>query len=119
MNSFETEEKTDYQIKTGSAAERIYEAVKTIPRGKVATYGQIAAIAGNPLMARVVGNALHRNPDPDGIPCYRVVNHEGCLSGHFAFGGADEQRRRLEADGIEVINNQVDLTRYGWDDGAD
>ena len=65
-------------------------------------------------MARAVGNALHKNPDPEKIPCYRVVNAKGELSGAFAFGGADEQAKRLEADGIEVINGRVDLGKYGW-----
>lgn len=59
--------------------ERIYEVVKKIPRGRVASYGQIAALAGNPRWARVVGYALHVNPDPETIPCYRVVNREGRL----------------------------------------
>ena len=63
---------------------------------------------------RAVGNALHKNPDPEKIPCYRVVNAKGELSGAFAFGGADEQAKRLEADGIEVINGRVDLRKYGW-----
>lgn len=65
-------------------------------------------------MARAVGNALHKNPDPEKIPCYRVVNAKGELSGAFAFGGADEQAKRLEADGIEVINGRVDLGKYHW-----
>lgn len=81
--------------------EKIYEAVKKIPRGKVATYKQVAAIAGNPNWARVVGNALHNNPDPDNIPCYRVVNSKGCTAKAFRFGGEDVQRRKLEEDGIE------------------
>ncbi len=101
--------------KAGSAAMRIYEAVKKIPRGKVATYGQVAGLAGNPKMARAVGNALHRNPDPDTIPCYRVVNSKGELSGEFAFGGPGAQARLLQADGIEVIDGKVDLKKYGAD----
>ena len=92
---------------------QIYEAVKQIPRGKVATYAQVAAMAGNPKMCRAVGNALHKNPDPDNIPCYRVVNAKGELAGAFAFGGADVQANLLRADGIEVIDNKVDLTKYG------
>ena len=64
-------------------------------------------------MARAVGNALHKNPDPEHIPCYRVVNSKGELSGAFAFGGADEQANRLREDGIEVIHNRVDLVKYG------
>ena len=96
-----------------SPTKRIYEAVKRIPKGCVATYGQVAAMAGEPKMARAVGNALHKNPDPEHIPCYRVVNSKGELSGAFAFGGADEQANRLRADGIAVINNRVDLVKYG------
>ena len=102
-----------YDLVTDNPTKRIYEAVKKIPRGKVATYGQVAAMAGNPRMSRAVGNALHKNPDPDGIPCYRVVNAKGELAGAFAFGGADVQANLLRADGIEVIDNKVDLIKYG------
>lgn len=102
-----------YDLVTDSPTKRIYEAVKRIPKGCVATYGQVAAMAGEPKMARAVGNALHKNPDPEHIPCYRVVNSKGELSGAFAFGGADEQANRLRADGIAVINNRVDLVKYG------
>ena len=102
-----------YDLVSDNPTKRIYEAVKKIPRGKVATYGQVAAMAGNPKMSRAVGNALHKNPDPDGIPCYRVVNSKGELAGAFAFGGADVQANLLRADGIEVIDNKVDLTKYG------
>ena len=64
---------------------RIYDAVRLIPLGKVATYGQIAAMAGNGNAARVVGNALHVNPSPGEIPCHRVVNARGRLAPGFAF----------------------------------
>ena len=103
-----------YDLVTASPTKRIYEAVQKIPKGTVATYGQIAELAGDKKMARAVGNALHKNPDPEKIPCYRVVNAKGELSGAFAFGGADEQAKRLEADGIEVINGRVDLGKYRW-----
>ena len=102
-----------YDLVTDNPTKRIYEAVKKIPRGKVATYAQVAAMAGNPKMCRAVGNALHKNPDPDGTPCYRVVNAKGELAGAFAFGGPDVQANLLRADGIEVINNKVDLAKYG------
>jgi len=102
-----------YDLVTDNPTKRIYEAVKKIPRGKVATYAQVAAMAGNPKMCRAVGNALHKNPDPDNIPCYRVVNAKGELAGAFAFGGADVQANLLRADGIEVIDNKVDLIKYG------
>lgn len=98
-----------YDIVTDSPAKRIYEAVKKIPKGKVATYGQVALLAGNSRMCRAVGNALHHNPDPDNIPCYRVVNAKGELAGEFAFGGSGVQRKLLEADGITFIGDRVDL----------
>ena len=98
-----------------SPTTRIYEAVKKIPRGYVATYADVAAMAGNPKMCRAVGNALHKNPKPDEIPCYRVVNSKGYLSGEFAFGGPGAQQRLLEADGIEVVNSRVDLGKYRID----
>lgn len=110
-----------YDLVTDSPTRRIYEAVCRIPVGRVATYGQIAAMAGNPRMCRAVGNALHKNPDPEHIPCFRVVNSKGELSGAFAFGGADEQKNRLEAEGIEVDNGKVDLSRFqmSWEMGKE
>lgn len=101
-----------YDLVTDSPTKRIYEAVKKIPKGKVATYGKVAELAGDKKMARAVGNALHKNPDPENIPCYRVVNSKGELAGEFAFGGEGAQARLLEADGIEVINGRVDLKKY-------
>ncbi len=97
-----------------SVFSRIYAVVRKIPRGKVATYGQIAALAGNPRWARVVGYALHVNPDPDSIPCYRVVNRNGYVSKAFVFGGENVQISLLEADGIRVSDGQVDLAKYLW-----
>jgi O-6-methylguanine DNA methyltransferase len=102
-----------YDLVTDSPTRRIYEAVQKIPKGKVATYGQVAALAGDRKMARAVGNALHKNPHPDQIPCYRVVNAKGELAGAFAFGGAGAQEALLKADGIEVVNGKVDLEKYG------
>lgn len=105
-----------YEMVTDSPSKRIYEAVKKIPKGHVATYGQIAELAGDKNMARAVGNALHKNPDPENIPCFRVVNAKGELSGAFAFGGAGEQEKRLKEDGVEVVNGKVDLSKYGMDE---
>lgn len=102
-----------YDIITDSPTKRIYEAVKKIPKGHVATYGRIAEMAGEPKMARAVGNALHKNPDPENIPCFRVVNSKGELSGVFAFGGENEQAKRLMEDGVEVVEGKVDLEKYG------
>lgn len=102
-----------YDLVTDSPTKRIYEAVKNIPKGKVATYGQVAAMAGNERMARAVGNVLHKNPDPDTIPCYRVVNAKGELAKAFVFGGINVQAAMLEQDGIEVVDGKVDLKKYG------
>lgn len=102
-----------YDMISYNPTERIYEAVRSIPKGHVATYGQIACMAGNPRMSRAVGNALHKNPDPEGTPCFRVVNSKGELSGKFAFGGKERQQALLEADGIEVKDGRVDLKKYG------
>lgn len=92
-----------------------YEAVKQIPKGHVATYGQVAAMAGNKKMSRAVGNALHKNPDPEHIPCFRVVNAKGELAGAFAFGGEGRQRKLLEEDGVQVVDGKVDLNKFGID----
>lgn len=95
--------------------EKIYKTVMKIPAGNVATYGQIAALSGNPRAARAVGNALHVNPDPSTIPCFRVVNSQGKLSGAFAFGGLEWQKKLLLEDGVEVVNDKVNLSEYQWD----
>ena len=95
-----------------SLYEKIYDAVLQIPYGNVATYGQIAVMAGNRNYARIVGNALHRNPAPNIIPCYRVVNAKGRLAPSFAFGGIEEQQKLLESEGIEVNNGFVNLEIY-------
>ncbi|MGN0484503.1 MAG: methylated-DNA--[protein]-cysteine S-methyltransferase [Lachnospiraceae bacterium] len=102
-----------YDLVTDSPTKRIYEAVKKIPKGHVATYGQVAELAGDKKMARAVGNALHKNPDPEHIPCFRVVNAKGELAGAFAFGGADAQAKLLRQEGVEVVNGKVDLKIYG------
>ncbi len=95
--------------------EKIYEAVKRIPKGKVCTYGQIAALAGNPRWSQVVGYALHVNPDNSVIPCHRVVNRFGETAKAFAFGGCDIQRQMLEAEGVEFDENgRVIMSKFMW-----
>ena len=93
--------------------EKIYEVVKTIPKGRVATYGWVAATAGNPHWSQIVGYALHVNPEPKIIPCHRVVNRFGQTSPAFAFGGQDVQRKLLESEGIVFsADGTVDLKKY-------
>ena len=103
-----------YDLISDCPSKRIYEAVKKIPYGHVATYSQIAELAGDRKMARAVGNALHKNPDPDSIPCFRVVNAKGELAGEFAFGGPGAQAKLLEAEGITVTDGKVDLGIFQW-----
>ncbi len=101
-----------YDLVTDSPTKRIYEAVKKIPKGKVATYADVAEMAGDRKMARAVGNALHKNPDPSTIPCHRVVNSKGELAGEYAFGGAWKQAQILESEGVEIIEGKVNLEIY-------
>ena len=107
-----------YDLITDSPSKRIYEAVKKIPKGKVATYADVAEMAGDRKMARAVGNALHKNPDPSTIPCHRVVNSKGELAGEYAFGGAWKQAQILESEGVEVVESKVDLTKYRIEPGC-
>ncbi len=93
-------------------AQKIYNAVKLIPCGKVATYSQIAALVGNCNLRRFVGNALHKNPEPGVIPCHRIVNAKGFCSGSFAFGGPSVQQQKLEVEGIAFTDGHVDMTRF-------
>ena len=92
--------------------EQVYEYLRTIPQGKVVTYGQIAEYLGNKSLARVVGNILHNNPDENKYPCYKVVDSRGNLSRNYAFGGIDKQKEKLEAEGIVVDNYRVNLEIY-------
>ena len=102
-----------YDLVTDSPTKRIYEAVKRIPKGHVATYAQVAEMAGDRKMARAVGNALHKNPDPSTIPCHRVVNAKGELAGEYAFGGAWKQAEILKKEGVKSADGKVDLKKYG------
>lgn len=110
--------------------ERVYAVVRQIPRGCVATYGQVSRLAGEPRRARFVGFALHANPHPwvhapgepadaDAIPCHRVVFADGRLVSGFAFGGQDVQRSLLEAEGVHFLpDGRVDLATSRWEADA-
>ena len=101
-------------MKSTTMKEQVYEILQTIPAGKVMTYGQVAERLGNKYYARTVGNILHQNPNPETIPCHRVVSAQGKVAEHYAFGGAEAQRMKLEAEGI-VFDEKgcVDLKKYG------
>lgn len=92
---------------------QVWDIVRRIPAGRVATYGQVAKLAEtNP---RTVGQLLHKNLDPENIPCHRVVDRDGKISENFAFGGWREQRKRLVDEGVAFIDaTHVDLKRHKW-----
>lgn len=98
--------------------DRVYEMVKQVPEGMVATYGQIAALVGEPRKARYVGYALHSNPYPGIVPCHRVVFADGRICEGFAFGGAEVQRQLLEDEGVPFRDDtHVDLAACRWPAG--
>ena len=106
----------------GEFNDKVYETVRRVPRGKVVSYGQVARLIGQPRKARFVGYAMHGNPDPwdctaqTGIPCHRVVFKDGALAPGFAFGGPDEQRARLAAEGVTFLDDgRVDMRACQWD----
>lgn len=94
---------------------RVYEIVRQIPEGKVASYGQIACMAGSWRASRAVGYALHRNPYQGKVPCHRVVFQDGRLAKGFVFGGAGVQRQLLEAEGVEITaDGCVNMNKCRW-----
>ena len=92
--------------------EKVYDAIKKIPKGKVATYKEVAQYIGVPKSARAVGNALHKNPLPIVQPCHRVVNSKGELAKNFGYNGIDGQKQLLIKEGVELIDYKVDLNKY-------
>ena len=101
-------------MKTKIDKQMVYDYLTAIPKGKVVTYGQIAAFLGNVRYARAVGKILHENPDGEKYPCYKVVNVQGRLSENYAFGGFAGQKQRLEEEGIVVDEGKVELEIYKW-----
>lgn len=92
----------------------VFGIVREIPKGYVATYGQIAFLAGKPRAARAVGWALRCCPFPE-VPCHRVINAQGILSPSEVFGGDGIQRERLEKEGVLFLKNgRVDLNQCLW-----
>lgn len=99
---------TDFQ-------ERVFEAVAKIPKGNVASYGDIATAAGSPKASRAVGNILHNNPLPGIIPCHRVVHSDGHLAPAFAFGGEEAQKKLLISEGVTFVDNiTVDMNKHRY-----
>ncbi len=97
----------------GNTFEKIYGLARKIPFGRVCTYGQLAMLAGNPRLARVVGYAMHTAPDD--VPCQRVVNKSGELSDAFSPLGKESHRLLLELEGVEFTpDGRVDMDKFMW-----
>jgi len=94
-----------------SFKERVYEFTRNIPPGKVATYGQLAKLAGKPKAARAVGMCMRTNIDAPQTPCHRVVAKDGSLTGYSAGKGISTKRKMLEAEGVPFMGNRVDIKR--------
>lgn len=100
--------------KEKNSFEKIYDVIRQIPEGQVASYGQIAALAGNRRWARVVGYALHAVPCGSDLPCHRVVSRDGRMSCAFGSGRCNRQTELLKAEGVEFRGDLVDMKRYQW-----
>ena len=95
--------------------ERVWKFVRSVPPGKVVTYGQVAALLGAPRAARAVGTVLYNTPRSAEVPCQRVVNRWGRLAPTYGFGGMEQHKAELEADGVHVRPDYtVDLEEYQW-----
>ncbi len=91
----------------------VVEIIKSIPKGKVATYGQVAKLAGSPRGARQVVRILHTQTKKHGLPWHRMINSKGQIAIKDAYG-AEEQKSRLLAEGIEVVGNKINMKQYLW-----
>ena len=94
--------------------DKVYELCRGIPKGKVATYGQLAKLAGKPKAARAVGAYMRMNPDAPNTPCHRVVAADGKLTGYSAHGGLAAKRKMLVKEGVHFKSTLVDLSRSQW-----
>lgn len=98
--------------------DRVYALVRCIPAGKVATYGQLALLAGSPRASRIVGAAMYRAPEGSGLPCHRVLYGDGRLCCDYAFGGKEIQRQMLQREGVPFLSDgRADLKHCLWDGG--
>ena len=94
--------------------EKVYKLTRQIPKGKVATYGQLARLAGSPRAARAVGVFMKTNPDAPNTPCHRVVASNGNLTGYSAGNGISTKKKMLIAEGVDFKGDRVDLTVSQW-----
>jgi methylated-DNA-protein-cysteine methyltransferase related protein len=94
--------------------DRVYEITKQIPKGKVATYGQIARLAGNPKASRAVGMFIKTNPYAPAVPCHRVVASDGSLKGYSRGEGILTKKNMLTSEGVSFVRDRIDLLRSQW-----
>jgi methylated-DNA-protein-cysteine methyltransferase-like protein len=100
---------------SGGFFDRVHALVCRIPRGKVATYGQIAELLGAPRAARIVGWAMHGNPHGRRVPCHRVVQQGGSLSPNYCIGDPGRQRRLLTREGVSFcLDGRIEMARHQW-----
>lgn len=97
-----------------SFTDKVYKLVTSIPKGKVATYGQVAKLVGSPGAARAVGMAMRNNPHPILMPCHRVVASDGALTGYSYKEGIKTKREILLEEGVKFLNDRVNLTVSQW-----
>ncbi len=97
-----------------SFSDRAYDIVKQIPPGKVATYQDVAILAGKSRASRAVGTAMKNNPDPETIPCHRVIGSDGKMHGYSARGGIVSKIQLLKKEGVVFLKNKVDLKNFRW-----
>lgn len=94
--------------------EKVYKICRSVPKGKVATYGQLARLAGKPKAARAVGSFMKNNPDAPIVPCHRVVASDGKLTGYSGVGGIKQKKKMLLKEGVSFKNNKADLSFSQW-----
>lgn len=97
-----------------SFKDKVYELTRQIPKGKVATYGQLAKLAGNPKGQRAVGMFMRTNPDAPQTPCHRVVAANGSLTGYSGVGGINQKKKMLISEGVSFKKDKVDMTISHW-----
>jgi O-6-methylguanine DNA methyltransferase len=101
-----------YMLKNFS--ETVYQILRTVPKGKVVTYGQLAELSGKPKAARAIGMLMAKNPDAPHTPCHRVVASDGSLHGYSGGDGLPTKMKMLVDEGVAIKNNKVDLSISRW-----
>lgn len=98
--------------------QKVYEILRTVPKGKVVTYGQLARLAGSPHASRAVGMCMRTNPDAPNTPCHRVVASDGSLHGYSGGDGIPTKYKMLLEEGVTFKGKNVDLSVSQWDSGS-